>query len=129
MTSAGTVLWNELFTADPDGAKQFYSRLFGWQSFMPAGLAGAAPETVWMIGFEQVASLRRNAPTGPAPAPAWVPFVTVDDVDGCAGQAEMLGATIVAAPFDVPGSGRFAILKDPQGAIFGVSRPLPLEPA
>ena len=30
-------------------------------------------------------------------------------------------------PADIPGTGRFAVLADPQGAVFGVLQPLPME--
>ena len=35
-------------------------------------------------------------------------------------QAQALGATLCAGPFDVPGVGRMAVLQDPQGAVIQV---------
>jgi predicted enzyme related to lactoylglutathione lyase len=35
-------------------------------------------------------------------------------------QARDLGADVLAGPMDIPEVGRFAVLKDPQGAAFGV---------
>jgi predicted enzyme related to lactoylglutathione lyase len=52
--------------------------------------------------------------------PMWTPYVGVDDTDGCCAKAQELGAATIVEPMDVPGVGRFAILKDPQGAVFGI---------
>jgi predicted enzyme related to lactoylglutathione lyase len=35
-------------------------------------------------------------------------------------KATDLGAKVLVEPMDVPTVGRFAILKDPQGAVFGI---------
>ena len=129
MRAPGTFLWNELFTSDTQGAATFYSQLLGWQSFNPDGPApeapaetGGPPHTIWMMGFNQVGSMRPHPATGAAPL--WLPFITVDDVEASARLAEELGGTVVSEPFNVPNSGRFAILKDPQGAVFGIGQPL-----
>ena len=34
---------------------------------------------------------------------------------------------MLKAPADIPGTGRFAVLADPQGAAFGILQPLPME--
>lgn len=129
MTAPGTFLWNELLTSDMQGAASFYSQLLGWQPFTPAGPspqvpseAGEPPHTIWMMGFNQVSSMRPHPAAGAVPL--WLPFITVDDVEDCARLAEELGGTVVSEPFNVPNSGRFAILKDPQGALFGIGQPL-----
>jgi predicted enzyme related to lactoylglutathione lyase len=49
----------------------------------------------------------------------WTVYFTVDDVDRAFKQATDLGATEMLAPQDFPG-GRFAIVSDPQGAVFGL---------
>ncbi len=125
MREPGTFLWNELFTSDTQGAARFYSQLLGWQPFNPdtvsAG-AAAAPHTVWMMGFNQVGSMRRHV--GEGTMPMWLPFIAVEDVDRSAQRAAELGGSVISEPFDVPNSGRFAILRDPQGAIFGVGQPM-----
>jgi predicted enzyme related to lactoylglutathione lyase len=46
--------------------------------------------------------------------------VAVDDVDKRAKIATSAGGKIVGEPHDVPGVGRFAMLQDPQGAMFSI---------
>jgi uncharacterized protein len=60
--------------------------------------------------------------------PAWVVYFAVADCDASFSQAQELGAAVMAPPMDIPGIGRFAILADPQGAVFAIIK-LALPPA
>jgi predicted enzyme related to lactoylglutathione lyase len=42
------------------------------------------------------------------------------DADAAAAKAASLGATVMKGPDDIPGVGRFAMIRDPQGATFYV---------
>ena len=63
----------------------------------------------------QASSTHRGNGTG------WVAYVEVDDVDHTADLAVRLGGGILRAPFDVPGVGRNALLRDPKGAVIGIA--------
>jgi predicted enzyme related to lactoylglutathione lyase len=52
--------------------------------------------------------------------PHWNVYFNVEDVDATVAKAEQLGASVVAPAFDVPGTGRFGYLRDPQGATFNL---------
>jgi uncharacterized protein len=52
--------------------------------------------------------------------PAWISYVTVDNADTSAQQAEKLGGKIVVPPRDIPEVGRFAVIQDPQGATIAI---------
>ena len=52
--------------------------------------------------------------------PNWLPYFAVEDCDASAAKAQALGGGTVVAPTDVPEVGRFAILRDPQGAVFAI---------
>ena len=56
----------------------------------------------------------------------WMAYIAVDDVDKRVAKAKKAGATIVREPFDVPGVGRIAILKQPGGAGIGWMTPAPM---
>jgi len=47
----------------------------------------------------------------------------VVDVEKAVQQAQELGGKVLLPPTDVPGFGRAAVLRDPQGAAFGVFTP------
>jgi predicted enzyme related to lactoylglutathione lyase len=60
--------------------------------------------------------------------PNWLTYIGTADVDASALEAEGLGATILKPPADIPNGGRFAIIQDPQGAVFALYRPAPGSP-
>lgn len=117
-TKQGMFSWNELLTKDIDGAKSFYTQLFGWGAEDMTGGDGSQ-YTVFKVGDEQVAGLMAlpdQAEQMGAP-PYWGAYVTVDDVEETAQKAQQLGATILVPPMAVPGVGRFCTIQDPQGAV------------
>ena len=60
----------------------------------------------------------------PAEVPShWLQYIGTRDVDGTAEAAVRAGGSIVKAPSDMQGAGRYAVLKDPQGAVFAIIDP------
>jgi predicted enzyme related to lactoylglutathione lyase len=55
--------------------------------------------------------------------PHWLLYVSVEDAGAVAARAKELGGTVLAGPGDVPESGRFVVIRDPQGAVFGAWQP------
>ncbi|HVQ32171.1 MAG TPA: VOC family protein, partial [Vicinamibacteria bacterium] len=47
-------------------------------------------------------------------------YFQVADCDAAVAKAKGLGARVYLEPKDIPGTGRFAVLADPQGATFSV---------
>lgn len=115
----GAFSWSELMCQDPAQAAEFYARLFGWRiETMPMPGDPSATYRVAKIGDVAVAGLMAT-PQAHVP-PHWASYVTVAEVDATVAQAQGLGATVLIAPMDVPGVGRFATLQDPQGAVINV---------
>jgi len=86
---------------------------------MPAGEAGTY--TMLRVDGRDVAGLYgRGDQQGP---PAWLSYVSVDEIEATVRRAEELGATVLSAPFEVIQSGRIAVLADPQGAVFALWQP------
>jgi len=120
----GTFSWIELSTTDTDGAKEFYGKLFGWESEdnpIPAD-AGGGVYTILTLGGESVAALyEQMADQREAGIPPnWFSYITVADADAAAERAKELGGMVHAGPFDVMENGRMAVIADPTGAVFGV---------
>ena len=46
--------------------------------------------------------------------------MAVEDCDATVKKAQSLGGTVLNGPQDIAQVGRFAIVQDPQGAVFGV---------
>lgn len=120
----GTPIWYELGTSDLDGAKAFYAAIFGW-SVEDAGMQGFT-YLLASCDADMIAGLMSlGAQTG-APPPNWTIYFAVDDCDAVAARTEEAGGRVYHQPADIPGTGRFAVLADPQGAVFGILQPLPM---
>ena len=120
----GTFSFVDLTTTDIEGAKSFYSDLFGWtHETSPAGETGEY--TMFSKDGLPVAGGFQQSPemTEQGAPPAWLSYVTVENVDKAATNAQALGANVISAPFDVLDAGRMAVIMDPQGAVFAVWEP------
>jgi uncharacterized protein len=109
----GALAWNDLITPDVEGSIAFYSELFGWE------IEEIAPGEYWSIANRG----NRNGgvmPMPPGSHPAWNLYFAVDDVDATVARARERGGDTVMGPMDVPNGGRFAVLRDPQNAVFSV---------
>jgi predicted enzyme related to lactoylglutathione lyase len=117
----GVFVWDELGTTDIDGAQRFYEEVFGWTtSDMGPDYGGYR---IFNRGETGIAGLM-TLPDNSIPA-RWQPYIAVDDPDATAAKAAELGGSTLAEPMDVPKVGRIAVLRDPQGATFGIIRPEP----
>ena len=111
----GAFSWSELMTPNVQAAKDFYSRLFGW-TLDDMQMEGVT-YTVIKAGDREVGGMMATPPEAQGAPPMWGSYVTVDDVDAVAATATELGASLVVEPRDIPGVGRFCVIRDPQGAV------------
>ncbi len=115
-------VWHELMTTDTEGAKEFYKKI--------TGLTVAPSQyLMFMAGDQPVGGLVGPTPQGPiwpsgGPEPHWIAYIGVEDVDIAAKKTVELGGKVLLPPIDVPGFGKAAVLRDPQGAAFGVFTPV-----
>jgi hypothetical protein len=56
---------------------------------------------------------------GPVP-PHWLAYFRVASCEETVAKAVVMGAKSLVPPMDVPKVGRFAVIQDPQGAVFAV---------
>lgn len=112
-TARGRFVWHELLVPDTAKAHAFYEKVLGWKT----------------LPFEPNPSYQMlAAASGPLAGsvqhvdgrPHWLPYLGSNDLDATLRQAQDLGATIDVPPQEIPNGGRWARLKDPQGAPFGV---------
>ncbi|TMK66426.1 MAG: VOC family protein [Actinobacteria bacterium] len=119
--SEGVFVWDELGTTDVDGAQRFYGEVFGWSTTDMGSEYGGY--RIFQRGETRVGGLIA-LPDASMPA-GWQPYVAVDDPDGTTAKANELGGSTLMEPMDVPNVGRIAVLRDPQGAVFGIIKPDP----
>ena len=118
-TSPGKFVWHDLTTNDVAAAKKFYAALFGWEYTDTTVLD--RPYTVARLGEKAVAGLHtpRQENAGKTPS-HWLSYMSVADVDATAANAKTAGGAVLAGPLDIGKLGRAAVLRDPQGAPFGL---------
>lgn len=124
INEVGAACWYELSTRDTAAASRFYTQLFGWntQSMNEGGMQ----YTVFRRGEQGIAGMMAMpAQAGDTPA-NWAPYFAVSDCDQSVEKAKQLGGKVLMQPTDIPRTGRFAVLKDPQGAMFSILRPQPM---
>ncbi|HMB69858.1 MAG TPA: VOC family protein [bacterium] len=116
----GSVCWNELMTKDAAAAKKFYSDVFGYE--MEDQQMGPTAYTMLRMGERREGGLMQIAPEmGPVPS-HWMVYIAVSDIEGTIEKTKQLGGKAITDAMDVPGVGRFAVLQDPQGAVFSAIR-------
>ncbi len=118
----GTMRWPELATTDAAKAREFYSGLFGWGTKI--GQAGPPGQEIEYTEWQQEGRsfgglLPMGAEWGPTP-PHWMPYFMVADCAATTDQAKGLGGHVMVPPTPIPNVGVFAVLRDPQGAVFSL---------
>lgn len=116
-----TLGWVQLNAKDTKKAKAFYPALLGWKvqdDEMPAAMGGGS-YTTWLKADGPAGGMMQMPPDVQAPS-HWLTHFAVTDVDATAAKAQSLGATTYVPPTDIPGTGRFAVLADGQGAAFAL---------
>jgi uncharacterized protein len=112
----GDFVWYELCITNPVAAADFYAKAVGW-TIKPSGLPGI-DYSLACIGDRQVAGIMTLPAEQMPPRPVWFGYIAADNVDAKAKEIEAAGGAIHKAPEDIPTIGRFAVVTDPQGAVF-----------
>jgi predicted enzyme related to lactoylglutathione lyase len=113
-----TLCWNELSTPDTEKAGDFYTGLFGWGKNVQQ--MGPMTYTSFMNGDRPAGGMYKPGPEMRNVPPHWLVYFAVDDTDAKLNKATELGGKTISPAMDIPGTGRFAVVQDPQGAVFGI---------
>ena len=116
----GKWTWYELNTTDVDKAKTFYGELLGW-TFEDKTM-GEMTYTAILQDGKEIGLIQKLPADAKKKKAHWLGYVSVADPDAAVAGAQEAGATVVTPLTDAPDVGRFAVLKDKNGAMFGVIR-------
>ncbi len=113
----GLISWTELTTHDAAASAKFYTSLFGWEREDKD--MGDFTYSFFKTGERTVTGMIELPADAQLLPGMWINYVTVENLEAAIAKARELGAEIckdvTALPF-----GRFAIIKDPQGAVIGL---------
>lgn len=124
--AASAFIWHELMSRNPDASQHFYETVVGL-TVQPLG-DDPGSYRLLMVDGRPIGGLTGKPPDSevwPSGGPAghWVGYFGSDDVDAAARRAEELGGEVLLGPLDIPGTGRVAVLRDPDEATFGLFQP------
>ena len=121
--TSGTVAWIEFRVSDLHRAEIFYKRLFNWE-LQPVG-----PDYLLIVnkGVE-IGGIERTDATR-LPYLGSRIYIYVEDLKLSYALALASGATTEIKPKEIPDSGSFAVVRDPDGNSIGLysTKPLPKE--
>ena len=112
----GTLVWNELQTRNGAAAQNFYSQVFGW--------VPEADENGYVTfaqdGRRQAGMMQMDENWPPDVPSNWAVYFAVEDVQATVAKTQELGGHVVVPPTPAGQMGTFAVLSDPQGAVFHI---------
>lgn len=115
----GTAVWFEAMSTDIDADAAFYHAVFGWQN-VPEPSAGDMGYVTNAAGADARAGLLDATGQLPEGVPShWQVTFGVEDTDATVARLVELGGSVLMEPQDSP-HGRFAVVRDAQGAPFGI---------
>jgi uncharacterized protein len=111
-------VWYDAMTSDLKAAESFYTHVIGWTA-QDSGMPDRS-YTILSAGAARVGGLMPIPPESAAMGArsCWSGYIGVNDVDVYVQRVLAEGGTVHRPATDIPGVGRFAVVADPQGAVF-----------
>ena len=113
----GDVFWLDLFTPDPAKAADFYAELAGYEVGEGTTRSG---QKRWYLVNGTVARAGVIAQQSAGLAPAWLPYILVDDVKATLDRVARAGGKVIVAPRPDYLNGKLAVIADPNGGVLGI---------
>ena len=122
-SQTGKFVWYEYMGNDLKAAADFYTCVVGW-SAKDAGMGFDFAYEILSTGSTMVAGMMDIPAEAKAMGarPGWLGYIWVEDVDKALPKLTAAGGKVFKAPADIPGIGRFAVVADPDGAVFMLFR-------
>ncbi len=118
LNEPGGLCWVEVLSRDVKAAEEFYRRVFDWNPVTE--VTGGTAYTMFKLGGEDVAGMMQMPAEVPADAPShWSVYFAVADCVAAETKVRELGGMVLRPTADIE-MGRFAVVADPQGAMFNL---------
>jgi hypothetical protein len=114
----GAFCWADLNTRDVAKASDFYTKLFGWK--LEKGEHDPSDYLHIKNGEEYIGGVPTSNDLPPNVPPHWLLYFETANCDRTVDKAKQGGAKVIFGPMSMENVGRFAVLSDPQGAVFSV---------
>ena len=114
----GTIAWADLTVPNAEAVRDFYARVTGWTP-QPLSMQGGYDDYVMNApGTAQAVAgiCHARGPNADLPA-QWILYIIVADLDASLQACQAAGGELVAGPRAAGGTSRFAVIRDPAGAV------------
>ena len=119
----GTIGWADLTVPDAPRLRDFYTAVTGWRAdpipmgeyddFLMVSAATGAP----VAGVCHARGANAGLP------PQWLVYVTVADLDASLARCAELGGAVVTPTRGTAPAARYAVVRDPAGAVVALYQP------
>jgi predicted enzyme related to lactoylglutathione lyase len=121
----GAIAWIDLTVGAAPEVRDFYQEVVGWTSG-EVEMGGYADFTMHPPGGgDPIAGVcHARGPNADLPA-QWLIYITVADLDRSLAQCQARGGAVLAGPKGMGSAGRYAVIRDPAGAVAALIEPAP----
>lgn len=117
----GQITWNDLTVSDAEPVRQFYESVVGWK-FSQVSMGDYSDYSMVDSSGNVVAGVCHAKGENANLPPAWLMYVTVEDLDACISKCNDSGGTVIDGP-RTAGGAKIAVIKDPAGAVLALYEP------
>ncbi len=121
----GKPAWVDLTVEDADGVRDFYQSVIGWK-VTPVDMGGYSDYCMDLpksgkttAGVCHARGVNAELPT------AWLVYFTVADLEASMKSCKEQGGEVLTGPKSMGPDGRYAVIKDPAGAVAALFEPDP----
>ena len=113
----GSIVWTDLTVPDADPVRDFYRAVVDWET-EDVEMGGYADYAMRPAGAaSRVAGVcHRRGVNADLPA-QWLIYIAVDDLDASLARCRERGGELIAGPRAETEGARFAVIRDPAGAV------------
>ncbi|STX52821.1 glycoxylase [Legionella busanensis] len=122
ISNSNPFCWHELITPHLDQAKDFYTKLLGWQ-FIEHTINNSI-YTMIIINDKEFGGIKQMTLDSASDSRAqWLSYLSVNNLNSILDQAKKLGAIIKTPMTAIGNYGHFAVITDPTGATVALWEP------
>ena len=120
----GTIGWQDLTVPDAEKVRDFYAAVVGWRT-ESVDMGGYADFNMIAPGSGKAVAgvCHARGVNGDLPA-QWLLYLIVADLDASLAACRARHGAVVAGPREMGGA-RFAVIRDPAGAVAALYQPAP----
>ena len=118
----GAISWTDLTIENAEDVREFYQQVVGWTSD-PVDMNGYQDHCMKSQAGDVVAGICHARGENASLPPAWLVYITVEDLEQSIEKCNSLGGTVINGP-RIIGGGKCAVIQDPSGAVCALYQPL-----